>query len=274
MLKIGDFSKVCQVSIKALRHWDAIDLLKPAITDPTSGYRYYTIDQIGEVNRILAFRAMGLGLAQIADLLNTQPTTSDIRAMLHLKRAELQQQITNAAAMLRMVESRLNQIDHDGILPDYEVTLKTIPAQPALTVRDHVPTMNALVDLLRETYPYARARHGVNLFALFHDEGYEEQHIDVEIGFPVEGSPQPIPLGEARAMCFTELPPVELVATTIHVGEWLTLAQAYTHLGTWIEQHNYGINGIGREVFHHIDWEKDQKFTVTEIQFPVTARSS
>src|SRR3712207_5282577 len=103
MLRIGEFSKICQVSMKALRHWDAVGLLKPALTDSQTGYRYYTINQVGDVNRVMALRAMGLGLAQIAEMLQTPPTTHDIRAMLKLKQIELQQQIAEATDMLMLV---------------------------------------------------------------------------------------------------------------------------------------------------------------------------
>jgi DNA-binding transcriptional MerR regulator len=51
VLKIGDFSKICQTSIKALRHWDAIGLLEPVLTDPETNYRYYSIAQIDVVQR-------------------------------------------------------------------------------------------------------------------------------------------------------------------------------------------------------------------------------
>lgn len=68
MLKIGDFSRICQVSIKALRHWDSIGLLIPAHIDAQSGYRYYTIEQLTQVNRIMALKTMGLGLPQILEL--------------------------------------------------------------------------------------------------------------------------------------------------------------------------------------------------------------
>src|SRR5688572_7411951 len=107
MLKIGDFSKICQTSVRALRHWESEGLLKPALSDPRTGYRYYTIDQIEQVNRILALRTMGLSLAQIARMLAENVTITDIRAMLRLKQAELRQQIEQAAEMLTVVESRL-----------------------------------------------------------------------------------------------------------------------------------------------------------------------
>lgn len=274
MLKIGDFSKICQVSVKSLRHWDAVGLLTPAVTDPHTGYRYYSIEQVSEVNRILAFRSMGLALPQIGQLLHEQPTTDDIRAMLRLRQAELEQQMADAATMLKAVEARLHEIDHSGLLPDYEVVLKSAQAQPIVAVRTVVPDLNGLVALLEETHGFARQRASTNLLAVFHDDGYDDQQIDVEVGFPVEHAwHSSIPLTAGREMRPAELPPVEMMATTVHRGFWATLSQGYVHLGRWIEANGYEMTGAGREIFHHIDWNGGQETTVTELQFPVKRRS-
>jgi DNA-binding transcriptional MerR regulator len=66
MFKIGDFSKISQVSIRSLRHYDEIGLFKPAHTDPFTGYRYYSADQLPRLNRIIALRTLGLSLEEIA----------------------------------------------------------------------------------------------------------------------------------------------------------------------------------------------------------------
>ncbi|MBC7811584.1 MAG: MerR family DNA-binding transcriptional regulator, partial [Burkholderiales bacterium] len=60
MFKIGDFSKISQVSARMLRHYDDIDLFKPAHIDPFTGYRYYTVDQLPRLNRLLALKDLGL----------------------------------------------------------------------------------------------------------------------------------------------------------------------------------------------------------------------
>lgn len=272
MLKIGDFSKICQVSIRALRHWDSIGLLKPALTDADSGYRYYTIAQMDDVNRILALRAMNLSLEQIATLLHDNPTPSDIRAMLRLKQAELERQIQDAAAVLKMVESRLDQIDRQGDspMPQYEVALKAVPPLPMLAIRERVPDMTALVNLLHETYPYARQKDNINLIAIFHDDAYDEHEIDVEVGFPAEISgTKPIPLARGRAMTVREFPAIATLATTVHRGDWRLLPRAYMAVGRWIDANGYAIDGAGREIFYQIDWENAQQSTVTEVQIPI-----
>ena len=93
MLKIGDFSKLSQVSIKALRLYDEMGLLKPISVDRSSGYRFYSASQLPRLNRIIALKDLGFSLEQITQLLNEEVSPEQIRGMLRLKQADLQQQI-------------------------------------------------------------------------------------------------------------------------------------------------------------------------------------
>ena len=71
MLKIGDFSKLSRVSIRMLRHYDEIGLLRPVKIDPESGYRYYSENQLPIVGRITALKDMGFGLSAIGEMLDS-----------------------------------------------------------------------------------------------------------------------------------------------------------------------------------------------------------
>ncbi len=93
MLKIGDFSKLSLVSIKALRYYDELGLLKPVQVDEFTGYRYYSTSQLTRLNRILALKDMGLALEQIAQLLDQNVTPDQVRGMLKLRHIELEQQV-------------------------------------------------------------------------------------------------------------------------------------------------------------------------------------
>ena len=69
MLKIGEFSKLSRVSIRMLRHYDDIGLLKPAEIDDFTGYRYYREEQLFTVGRITSLKDMGFALADIIKIL-------------------------------------------------------------------------------------------------------------------------------------------------------------------------------------------------------------
>ncbi len=74
LFKIGDFSQIGQVSVRMLRHYDELGLLKPAYVDRLTDYRYYSIEQLPKLNRLLALKDLGFSLVQIAALLNNDLT--------------------------------------------------------------------------------------------------------------------------------------------------------------------------------------------------------
>ena len=64
MFRIGEFSRIAQVSGRLLRYYDEIGLLSPEFTDPQTGYRYYSAHQLPRLNRILVLKELGLSLEQ------------------------------------------------------------------------------------------------------------------------------------------------------------------------------------------------------------------
>jgi DNA-binding transcriptional MerR regulator len=81
MFKIGDFSKLSQVSVRMLRYYDEQGLLKPARTDRFTDYRYYAADQLPRLNRILALRDLGFTVDQIRRLLDEAVTSEQERRL-------------------------------------------------------------------------------------------------------------------------------------------------------------------------------------------------
>ena len=78
MFRIGEFSKIAHVTIRLLRYYDEIGLFVPAMVDRDSGYRYYTIEQLSRLNRILVMRDLGLSLDQIKEFLNSNVSAEEI----------------------------------------------------------------------------------------------------------------------------------------------------------------------------------------------------
>ena len=69
MFRIGEFSKLTQVTIRMLRYYDEAGLLKPARIDPQTGYRLYSIEQIPILNKIIYLRDSGFQVSEIAKVL-------------------------------------------------------------------------------------------------------------------------------------------------------------------------------------------------------------
>ncbi|HEX2908701.1 MAG TPA: MerR family transcriptional regulator [Phototrophicaceae bacterium] len=271
MFKIGDFSRLTQVPVSALRYYDELGLLKPAQIDRFTGYRYYSLDQLPRLNRILALKDLGLSLEQIAQLLDDNLTPEQIRGMFRLKQAELQQQVRAEQARLLRVETHLKQIEAENQMPAYEVVLKALPGQRVLALRQVVPTTNH-VGLLHNEVERAICDARIPIIApvlsIYHDEDFKAVDVDVEIVYPVAAeAPAALELADGSQLVKREIPPFALAATTIHRGAYQQLGPGYTAIGQWIEANGYQIIGAVREVYLKVSSNETE--AITEIQFPV-----
>lgn len=89
MLKIGEFSRLTQVSVRMLPHYDEIGLLKPAETDRLTDYRYYKEEQLPAMCRIKALKDMGFSLADIIRIMQLDGDNAALDAFFEVRRAEL-----------------------------------------------------------------------------------------------------------------------------------------------------------------------------------------
>src|SRR5215472_3824679 len=128
MFSIGEFAHHGRVSVRMLRHYDAIGLLRPASTDPVTGYRFYTARQLADLNRAIALKDLGFTLQQVQAILAENVTAAELRGMLKLRRAEIQSQIEAESARLARVEARLMTIEDEASTPADGVVLKRLPA--------------------------------------------------------------------------------------------------------------------------------------------------
>ncbi len=80
MLSIGHFARHGRVSVRMLRHYDALGLLQPAYVDQVSGYRSYEAKQLSRLNRIVALKGLGFTLQQVQSILDDKVSTRHCQA--------------------------------------------------------------------------------------------------------------------------------------------------------------------------------------------------
>jgi DNA-binding transcriptional MerR regulator len=263
MFKIGDFSKLSQVSVKTLRYYDEIGLLRPSEIDRFTGYRYYSADQLHRLNRILALKDLGLTLEQIDQLLNGDLSAADIRGMLKLKRAEIEQSIEDEQARLARVEARLSQIQQEREMSTYDVVIKKVTPQHVAAVRDVIANYSSQGPLWEELGGFL-GRNKITPVApcltVYYDTEFKEHDVDVEvcevIGMAARGTDR---------VQIRELPGLDTMACLVHHGPFNTLNQAYSALMQWIQANNYRIVGPNREVYLQSSGKQDDPTCVTEI---------
>lgn len=93
MFSIGDFARHGRVSVRMLRHDDAIALLRPAHVDQMTGYRSYEAQQLSRLNRIVALKDLGFTLQRVQSIVDDKVSVEELRGMLRLRLTELQEPI-------------------------------------------------------------------------------------------------------------------------------------------------------------------------------------
>ncbi|MBI5080639.1 MAG: MerR family transcriptional regulator [Chloroflexi bacterium] len=280
MFKIGEFSKLGQVSTRMLRHYDQLGLLKPSQTDTFTSYRYYTIDQLARLNRIVALKELGFSLEQVSQLLEKEGDLSaeKLRGMLTLRRAEIEHEIQDKQVQLTEVESRLRQIEQEGQPSPYEIVIKSLQPQAVASIRQIVPTLGEMGFFCQKLYGglYASLeRHGITPLqpeiTLYHNDEYQEHDLDVEVALPIQPKTLRQP-PRSDDLTFRELPSAE-IAALIYEGSFDEMSSAVLALLTYIDTHHHVLAGPLRELHlsgpAHDEQGRVQKQLVIELQAPV-----
>ncbi len=113
MLSIGEFARLAGVSVRMLRHYDQLGLLRPQRVDPFSGYRSYAASQLDRANRLVALKDLGFTLEQVGVMLDDGMPDVSLAGLLRTRREELAAQIDADRQRLREVETRLRSIEKE-----------------------------------------------------------------------------------------------------------------------------------------------------------------
>jgi DNA-binding transcriptional MerR regulator len=268
VIKIGDFARLCQVSIVTLRHYDDIGLLKPIKVDNATGYRYYSVSQLPRLNRIIALKDLGFSLEQIDQVLNGL-TLEQLRGMLKMKHAEVEQELAVEQARLNRIEARLRQIELEDSMPNYDVVLKTVPPTLIVSCKVTIPTNDQVPQYLGmaygKTWDYLKqngAKDTGPSLALWHQPAEVHAGEVAEAAVPIDRM-----LPGTDDVKVYELPKTQ-VASAVHHGAFENFQAVHTALLKWIEANNYHIVGPYREIYINHD-PNNMAEAATEIQYPI-----
>ena len=277
MLKIGDFSRLARVTIKTLRYYDDLGLLKPAKIDSYTGYRYYSADQLPRLHRIIALKEMGLSLEEIARLLRDDVSISHILDLLHAKQEAEKQRLEDELERLKRVEDWISEVERENKLPAYEIILKKIPPVQVVSVMttlpntfDVKPVWSKASSVMKKVIDHILTSNSQivgPMVVVFPNEISREDNIECELALPVSHD---VPsTGEIRCK---ELPGYDQMVTTIHKGGVNSGAPANIALAKWFETNDYQIIGPHRNVvlidYKVIGPERDIYFSDTQSSSP------
>ncbi|MDH6575524.1 MerR family transcriptional regulator [Kitasatospora sp. MAP5-34] len=272
MFTIGDFAKHGRVSVRMLRHYDAIGLLRPARVDPVSGYRCYEAAQLARLNRVIALKDLGFTLQQVQSILDEKVGAEELRGMLRLRRAELEAVVAETATRLTRVEARLRTIESEGLMPSDDVVVKSIPAVRVAELTgtaagfepEHIgPVVGPLFgELCRRVAEAGLTPAGASIayYTAAEDGG---EAVTVHAAVPVAATPQ-----DGHDFAIVDLPAIENAATIVHRGSMDAVLTTAQTLARWIDATGHRSTGYARELYLEVAGDPDT--WVTELQEPIT----
>ncbi len=253
--KIGEFSKLCQVTVKTLRHYEEIGLMIPVEVDEWTGYRYYDISQLRCMSRIVYLKQLGFSLEEISELFADGKEFPDAE-LLKVKIERCKNEIEHL--IWRQTElAKLENLLHKQENVMEKVFKKSLPSRIFATHRRKIDSYQELFNLCPNIIGPEMYRLGCECPApeyCFTVEYNEEYGVDIDIEF-VEAVAER--KEDSELIKFKELPEVPVALCVNHYGAYEHMPETFAELFAYAEANGYEV--IDRPRFCHIDgiWNKE-----------------
>jgi DNA-binding transcriptional MerR regulator len=264
LFSIGDFSRMTFLTVKALRHYHDVGLLAPARTDPSSGYRYYRPEQVGQARLIRRLRDLDLPVDDVRTVLAAPDEATRNAVMVeHLDRMSRQlEQVQDTVESLRRMLS-----DEDE---EIGVTYRDEPATMVLAIRGAVDGDSAVswwIEAFTELHRLLRTagigRTGPD-GAEFPTEFFTEGGAELMAFVPVDR----VPALAGRVEAVTR--PAVRYAVGLHDGPMVDLDGAYSAVGQTVVEQALASDGPMVERYLPLGDDDDLLAHHTEVCWPVS----
>lgn len=270
MLSIGDFARLAGVSVRMMRHYDAVGLLRPAHVDPHSGYRSYTAAQLDRANRLVAFKQLGFTLEQVSTLLEDEVDVEQMRGMLRLRRTELATRIATDQGRLEQVEHRLRMIERKTMSSTtYEET-----SLPALRLAQFTARVGDQSQVGEVVGPLFGRLDGAVAAAGLTPTGPSMGHYSFDDNGLVAAAAYPVETSVTEAdvagtdLEVADLPAQERAVTTRMTGSLNGIGEAWQALTREVERRGLRFAGPCREIYVQASVDDPDNWVI-DLQQPV-----
>jgi DNA-binding transcriptional MerR regulator len=229
LMPIGAFARLCRLTVKAVRHYDAEGLLAPALVDPHSGYRYYRAEQVPAATTIAVLRGLDVPLPVVREVLAADGA-GRVAEVLAAQRERWAAELARREQVLRALDgllARPERVRYDVVIgPREPVRLRGVTG----------PVRAAAIDADASALCLAALAGGVGrepLVAVYPLDLAEE--MTVTVGVPDPAGATALPGGAW--------------ATTLHVGPYAHLPLAYTALLEHVRERGHAAAGPVTETY-------------------------
>lgn len=267
-LQIGEFSKLSNVSVKTLRHYEKMGLLRPYEVDESSGYRYYQVSQLQDMLTIRNLKEVGFSLEEIGDLMDSDsqvPGSDLLLAKIRQTEAQLKQLVLRRNRLQSMVDSQQKYKNME------DITIQALPAITVASYRGVIASYDKLGELCVNVIGPEMMRLGCQCpepgycFTFEHQKEYRDHDIDIEYCEQVIEAKQ-----DSDIIRFKQLPAVPAAVCIKCYGPYERLYQHYVDAFAYIAQKGYKIAGNPRANYVDGIWnQSDPEKWLTIVQIPV-----
>jgi len=266
MLKIGEFSKMSKVTIKALRYYEEEGLLLPKYIDEVNNYRYYESSQLLEVSRIISLKQIGLSIEEIKRVILRK---EDLTTVLSNKKIELEQIILEHNYQLSKINYLLKERDMKE-----EIFEKTIPACYVYYKEGLISNYSELAGFILasgeeclQLNPNIKCAEPEYCYVNYLDGEYKETNIRVRYVQTV--IKENVPFKESKDIRFMDVPETKCVCI-YHKGSYNELSKSYSKILKYFEDNKLEMKDYIREAYVDGPWNKEnEQDYLTEIQIPI-----
>jgi DNA-binding transcriptional MerR regulator len=258
-MRIGDFARLGNVSVRALRFYDAIGLLHPTHVDPESGFRHYGAEQISRLQQVRAFQDLGFSLTRIREMLRRDLPVASLRELLEQRRCELKGDIREDVARLARIELRLQTLGQNNSA-SAPVFVRQTRDSWVVSLREKIDSYAKAEELFQQLERKVPERWlAGERAALWHACERSGGVIDCEVIRYLKG-----PVAVPRGLRSYQLP-ATTIASVFHSGSDDTVSRSYDQLNRWLTHSDFRLQGAKREIY----WIEKGGEPLTEIQYPL-----
>ena len=263
MYKIGEFSKITNISVKALRYYDEEEILLPSFRNDENGYRYYNEEDFKKAKLLVLLRELDFSISEIKDVLSICNSNEDLSYIFDEKKEMIKTKISHQEELLKKLNlyTKYNLMEECHM--NYEVEVKSMPQVMVASLR-YKGKYSDVGNYIKTIYKTIKGKSSGTPFNLYHDSEYKE-NADIEVCVPIKK------YIDTSIVDIKKLPAIKGIST-IHYGEYHKLNNAYKALFDYAEQNNINCTGPARETYlkgPSMIFKGNQSKYVTEIIIPV-----
>lgn len=114
LMKIGEIAAFFDVSVKALRIYEKKGIIKPVKVDMESGYRYYSADQVKQLNALIDLQSLGFSLDEIKEIMDGKLTKEELVDKFQRKKWAWQETILAAQNKMDLITEITERMEDSG----------------------------------------------------------------------------------------------------------------------------------------------------------------